>query len=355
VSHQPQRTENDCLNCGTLVAGRFCQNCGQENIVTHQGFLALTRHFIYDIFHFDGKFFETLWLMFRRPGRVAHEYVKGRRVNYLDPIRMYLFTSAIFFLLFSTVLGKTSATSDDETYHPITNTERAHFIDSLEKRSAQDSLNPGLRKKIALLKSSQDVTRADLKAFNYYSVNQDGRRYNSLEQFDSIQNSLPDSSRANWVQRLAIKKYFSIRDKSNGRMVNVTEAIKEDFIHRLPMLVFISLPLCALILKLLYRRRRFYYSDHAVFTLYQYIAGFILMLLMFTVGRLEEKSGWDVFNWLLAILFAYGGFHLLRSMKTFYAQGWSKTILKFVLLNFIGFWLILLLFVLFITLSIIEF
>ncbi|MGV3656323.1 MAG: DUF3667 domain-containing protein [Chitinophagaceae bacterium] len=55
---------------------------------------------MYDIFHFDGKFFDTLKYLFFWPGGVAKEYVKGRRNRYLDPIRMYLFTSAVFFLIF---------------------------------------------------------------------------------------------------------------------------------------------------------------------------------------------------------------------------------------------------------------
>ena len=97
MSHQPERKEKDCLNCGTIIAGRFCQVCGQENIVPHQPVGSLILHFIYDIFHFDGKFFETLKYLLFRPGYVPAQFIAGKRISYLDPIRMYLFTSAIFF------------------------------------------------------------------------------------------------------------------------------------------------------------------------------------------------------------------------------------------------------------------
>ena len=83
-----------------MVAGRYCQTCGQENIVSKQSFGSLIKHFIYDVFHFDGKFFDTLKLLLFRPGRVPLEYIAGKRVHFLDPIRMYLFTSAIFFVVF---------------------------------------------------------------------------------------------------------------------------------------------------------------------------------------------------------------------------------------------------------------
>lgn len=100
MSHQPLRKENDCLNCGTEVLGRFYHLCGQENSITHQGFWLLANHFVYDILHFDGKFFRTVGLLFSHPGFVAKEYGAGKPRRFLDPIRMHLFTSAVFFLAF---------------------------------------------------------------------------------------------------------------------------------------------------------------------------------------------------------------------------------------------------------------
>ena len=57
-------------------------------------------HFFSDVTHFDGKFFITVKDLFAKPGFLSAEYMIGRRVRYLDPIRMYIFTSAIFFLIF---------------------------------------------------------------------------------------------------------------------------------------------------------------------------------------------------------------------------------------------------------------
>ncbi|HEU0064055.1 MAG TPA: DUF3667 domain-containing protein, partial [Flavisolibacter sp.] len=96
MSHQPERKDRNCLNCGATVIARYCHVCGQENIVTKMGFWALIRHFLYDLFHFDGKFFDTLKNLFFKPGIIATEYTHGKRTKYLDPVRMYLFTSTVF-------------------------------------------------------------------------------------------------------------------------------------------------------------------------------------------------------------------------------------------------------------------
>jgi hypothetical protein len=100
VSHLPERKEKDCLNCGAVVHGRFCHVCGQENIPPKESFWHLVTHFMYDITHFDGKFFSTLKYLLFKPGFLSHEYLRGRRASYLHPIRMYVFTSAFFFLVF---------------------------------------------------------------------------------------------------------------------------------------------------------------------------------------------------------------------------------------------------------------
>ena len=60
MSHIPQRNEKDCLNCGTIVQGKYCQNCGQENVVPHETFWHMVKHFLYDITHFDSKFFDSI-------------------------------------------------------------------------------------------------------------------------------------------------------------------------------------------------------------------------------------------------------------------------------------------------------
>jgi hypothetical protein len=82
------------------VIGLYCHNCGQENIEPKESVWHLVTHFFQDITHFDGKFFTSMKLLILKPGFLSREYMLGRRASYLNPVRMYLFTSAIFFLIF---------------------------------------------------------------------------------------------------------------------------------------------------------------------------------------------------------------------------------------------------------------
>ena len=100
MSHLKERKEKICLNCGAEVQGRYCGVCGQENIEPKESAWHLVTHFFNDITHFDGKFFSTVKYLLLKPGFLTAEYVRGRRARYLHPIRMYVFTSAFFFLIY---------------------------------------------------------------------------------------------------------------------------------------------------------------------------------------------------------------------------------------------------------------
>src|SRR5688500_18211338 len=100
VSHSRERSEKTCLNCNAQLHGRFCHVCGQENTDPRESLWSIITHFFNDITHFDGKFFKTAGNLLVRPGFLPQEFLKGRRARYLHPIRLYVFTSAVFFLVF---------------------------------------------------------------------------------------------------------------------------------------------------------------------------------------------------------------------------------------------------------------
>jgi hypothetical protein len=356
VSQQPERKEKDCLNCGTMVQGRFCHVCGQENIITKQNVLSLTRHFVYDIFHFDGKFFHTLKYLLLKPGLVPKQFVVGKRQSYIDPIRMYLFTSAVFFLIFFSfnnfdIIGNNQKGA-------LTNQDRVEIANELQSKL---NANPGdsvLLKKIHAL---QDTT---IK-LNYEEIQEsskpfvisfDDNNYLSIASYDSIQNSLPENDRDGWLKRKFQKRSLQINEKYEGNMQEAFVSFLEIFLHKVPYLFFVSLPFFALLLKLLYiRRKEFYYSDHFIFTLYHYIISFILFFFILSAGALRDITGWSVFNWIVAALVIWWMIYFYKGLKNFYQQSRGKTVLKFLILNVLGYFLMVLLFLIFLLFSVFQF
>lgn len=90
--------ETACLNCGTALIGSHCHACGQAAHV-HKTLGAFFHDLLHGVFHFEGKIWRTLPLLFFRPGKLTREYIDGRRASYVSPIALFLFC---VFLLFTT-------------------------------------------------------------------------------------------------------------------------------------------------------------------------------------------------------------------------------------------------------------
>ena len=357
MSHQPERKEKNCLNCGAIVQGPYCHICGQENVVPHQNFWSLSKHFIYDIFHFDGKFFDTVKYMLLRPGLLPKEYIAGKRVKYLDPIRMYLFTSAVFFLIFSTISSKEISGATSEENLLLSRSERFEVAARLQ--AAKDSTtSDAISRRLHILLDTNylikgvPVTKGKEAVDTFWKAELDGKEYVLQPIYDTILSKATTELPDNWLTRLITnrKNKFLSKNKDNIREGLISTA--ESFLHKLPYFLFISLPFFALILKLLYiRRKSFFYSDHAVFTLYHYIFSFILLLFVFVFNALNHWLHWGIFAVLIPWLFVVWAVYLYVEMKNFYGQGWLKTLGKFLLLNLMAFLIISILFVIFLFIT----
>jgi hypothetical protein len=98
MKHQ-HREETDCLNCGAEIKGKFCSNCGQENLDLHESFWNFMGHSVGHYFHFDSKFFNTLKPLITKPGQLSLDYLNGKRARYIQPVSLFIFISVIFFLV----------------------------------------------------------------------------------------------------------------------------------------------------------------------------------------------------------------------------------------------------------------
>ena len=86
-----------CQNCGAELTGPHCAQCGQAAIDYRRSF----RHVIVDVLdsflNWDSKFFATIGLLIAKPWRLTNEFLAGKRVRYLHPLRLYLLASILFF------------------------------------------------------------------------------------------------------------------------------------------------------------------------------------------------------------------------------------------------------------------
>jgi Protein of unknown function (DUF3667) len=359
LSHAKERTEKICLNCQEALHGRFCHNCGQENREPKESVWGLITHFFYDITHFDGKFFSTLKYLALKPGFLPKEYIMGRRASYLNPIRMYVFTSAFFFIIFFSIFNTNNIGINR-------NTNFQYGKDSAVYKR-QDSISKENLKKLALKyvgtkEDSAEILEAFERAPDSMARKTVAKQpvkfsttlgdYKTIQQYDSIQNTLPREKRDGWFERLMQKRKIHLKKTYGDNDTAMMKDWVNSFVHQFPKLLFVSLPLFALILQLLYiRRRKFFYVSHGIFSIYLYIFGFVVLLLSFGLSYLADITGWGAINWLQLPLWLYVVYYNYKSMRVFYGQGTGKTLVKFILLNILASISILILFILFFAIT----
>ena len=94
-----------CANCGRPRAERFCPVCGQNDRTYTRSLLPVLGELVRESFEFDGRLAQTLKLLLFKPGSLSTEFSRNRRARYMTPVRLYLFSSVIFFLTMSVAMS----------------------------------------------------------------------------------------------------------------------------------------------------------------------------------------------------------------------------------------------------------
>lgn len=263
-----------CPNCGHAGMEHFCPGCGQSRLDYHTSFWRLLLDFLGDTFTFDSRLIHSLWPLIRRPGFLTNEIMGGRRARYIPPLRLYLFISFVFF-----ALAAFSAATGTGHGKPV----NVNF-DGIEK--LQQNVAP-----------AGDGTAAKNAA---------------------------DDERS-------LAKLLVERAQEYGKNPS---AFLQAFFRKLPLVMFLLLPIYALFLKVLYLGSGRYYMEHLVFAFHVHALTFlgILTLLIWSTW-MAPALGVASSGWLYAGVIAYLMLYPFFAMRRVYGQGRFVTFLKYVCLG----------------------
>ena len=287
-----------CLNCHRDINyAKYCPYCGQLNTDKKLTLKQFIKDFAGDYFTFDSKFFRSLIPLLIKPGHLTKEYLHGKRVSYIFPLRLYIFTTFVFFFV-------------------VTLNTKLDF----EKYSVEYSDSTGTYEAASDTTSSfQDKIKKDLNSDVTYSIDSSKSAKETVVHgpgFNFSIDKATDSSSA-FVKYLNNKsKYLASFGKESGTI------FWKEVINQIPKVMFILLPLFAFFLKLLYIRRKILYVEHLVFSLHIHTFIFIVLIISLFIPNIYVILG------LILIILIY----LFLSILNFYEQSFTKSLLKFFLL-----------------------
>lgn len=336
--------KHTCKNCNTEGEGQFCSFCGQRYHAHKESFGELVYEFVSDFLHFDSRFFRTVLPLLLSPGTLTKEYNAGKQRSQFHPIRLYLFSSFVYFFLFFAFndAGNNLETADTKN-HVLTSAE------SIQTASKEDSLNLPPQENPVLKQKSQTLfsgttEKPDHNKKNFVTLHDSTAKYNltinayldslltknvTPEEYKKNQKALPKAKRDGYFERIVAIRLLKINLQGEEGKKEFFRKIIETFLHNIPKMLFFLLPVFAFLLKLLYfRKKEFYYVDHAILSLHYFSLIFLMLILSNYI--LDAIFRTTLFTTLASVWISI---YLLLAMKKLYGQSWKKTLLKYITLG----------------------
>ncbi|MBK6997133.1 MAG: DUF3667 domain-containing protein [Lewinellaceae bacterium] len=88
-----------CKNCANAFEGKHCPECGQKAKTGRITFLQVFKEFRQHLIHFETGFLFTMKELMLRPGYTIREYLEGKRVKHIKPLKFALWATAISFVV----------------------------------------------------------------------------------------------------------------------------------------------------------------------------------------------------------------------------------------------------------------
>jgi hypothetical protein len=325
-----------CLNCGTELKGPFCYYCGQPDRNFMRFFPVLLRDLMEDLLDLDSRFMRTIKPLLLKPGRLTRDYMEGRRFRYAPPMRLYIFSSILFFLLAaflsSDAISINSASSDVGVIHVTTDTDEEQQIVG----EALGKLPENLRKQIDVNEDPTELDKADEDSDDFEL----GDIQFNEEPWDRETNPVDIKWLPGWLNDRINDEIEGSPKKAEQINENPNLIIDKVF-DILPATMFILLPVVALIFKFWYLFARRFYIEHLIFSLHNHsflFVSLILIILTNLAATLLGKYGYSgavtATLWLAIGIGVWIPIYLLISLRVVYQQGWLLTLGKFAVIGF---------------------
>jgi Protein of unknown function (DUF3667) len=327
---------SQCRNCNTLLGEatvNFCPTCGQDTLNHPPTFWEFVHEFITHYVALEGKLWKTLWLLFLKPAELTREYRAGRKQRYISPLRLYITASFLFFLVVK-IAGLGSAINfsaeDAKADRPFillkVDDDPASKSNSTASKDKQDS--PAVSNKAA--KHEEDATdenidkmvkgivaEASEAAKQGAEAGAKAAKENAKSPDDDSINVADFNCAAGEKMCQWLKDHLQAKYKGKTQ-TQVLGMLRDGAIANIPYAMFMLLPLFALLTKLLYINRGYYYGEHVVYALHIHAFTFFVMLMSALLP-----------DWLAATVLVAAAIYYLVALQRFFGGNWFLTFIRY--------------------------
>jgi hypothetical protein len=338
-----------CLNCGTTLQGEHCHVCGQPVKGMIRPLSSMLHDIADTILNVDSRIFHSIVPLYVRPGFLSNEYFAGRRVRYVTPFRLYFFLSVIAFFAVQLTLSDVNMSnvivSDDisiaQTPEEVAKAH-AELVAQLGKATGPEAGGVAQAIKNADKKAEQRL--AYLKRVEEAKAKGAAPPIDTSEDSNDVSfNDTPWDAKNNPVHVAWLPTFANDRlNAAIGRMKDNLPRIRKDpkpfllgAFGMLPQVLFVLMPLFALLLKVFFIFKRRLYMEHLIVALHSHAFVFMSILLLTLAGLARgwaaDAAPWLVppLRWAMIAMAWWLPIYLFLMQKKVYRQGWFFTTLKY--------------------------
>ena len=272
-----------CKNCGTELQGVYCHNCGQYAKDLKQSFGSYIMEYLSNTYNLDGRIFQTIWLLFRKPGFLTKEFLQGKINSYVHPLKLNMFLLLVVMMVFAFSITRhisdtqiASVEEYDEMEIPEQTMEQLNSLDgyitelSIHDRSIEliapynvIDENPAIFELVDVISAKNERDMDTLKV--------------STSQW-LIDEELLIESKDGYYKFTDNKSVFNDKSKE-GQLIR--EKLLDFYQSYLPLFIILMSPVLALILWGLNARGKYGFLTHFTFSLhYSAFLEFIMLLFL---------------------------------------------------------------------------
>ncbi|WP_372769239.1 DUF3667 domain-containing protein [Lutibacter sp.] len=318
MSKEKLRLETNCLNCNHEVKERYCPNCGQQNTEIKVTFHHLFTHFFKDLTHYDNSFWRTIIYLLFKPAAVSKAYTSGQRLSFLPPMRLYIFTSFVTFLLISLFPAENAKITVGSVKNKV-----EQVVPTLDSLKIDEKGVDGLTKIGVISQKENDTLKKILKVtkdIDPKNITDFG--YKSTKELEWVQKNGKEGAKVSKTKYWFLKKWLSVKEENSNE--EIVEKFSQSFEQNLPKVLFIYMPIFALLLWIFHDKKRWYFYDHGIFTLHFFSFLLLVILILFFIDKLFALSDWPVLGWVHLIIKVIGVlwmlFYFFPAHRRFYGE-----------------------------------
>src|SRR5436190_20856367 len=300
-----------CENCGTQLRGHWCAQCGQPAIDYRRSFRYVIADLLDEFLNWDSKFFATIVLLVARPWKLTNQFLAGHRVRYVHPLRLYLLASILFFFAVN-YWAKAIPSAPNR----FSLEERVAIEAELKHKDVPPEVHARLEDALRRAASAEGE-QAEQSRQATPTPKEPGTPFVGFSRAGN-----PSTPFEKWIETRAKEKI--------GEHGTKLQLFVKTLISNLPYMMLCCIPLFALVLKILYVRRKIFYIDHLIYALHIHSFTYlgIMLIVLATIGLGRVALG-ALAGWIIVLLWITFAAEIFLSIRRVYRQGWFLSIFKF--------------------------